>query len=203
MFKWKKPISLIAIFFVTFFAFVPFISAHVTVSPEKAEQGAYEIFTIKVPTEGDLPTTKMKIKIPDGVDISRVEPMANWSYEMKKDESGKVTSITWTAEGDGLLPGEFTQFDMQGKVGEDTTSLVWKAYQTYADGKVVEWVGAEGADTPASVTKVVKSMSDDQAEGSDSAITESTDTESLVPMYLSIAAIILGAIALILAIRKK
>lgn len=203
MFKWKKPISLIAIFFVTFFAFVPFISAHVTVAPEKVEQGAYEIFTLKVPTEGDQPTTKVKVKVPDGVDISRVEPKANWSYEMKKDESGKVTAIIWTADGEGLLPGEFTQLNMQGKIGEDTTSLVWKAYQTYADGEVVEWVGAEGADKPASVTKVVKSMGEDHAMKTDNATVESTDTESKVPMYLSIAAIILGAIALIIAIRKK
>lgn len=59
MSKWKKPISLLAIFFVAFFSFATTISAHVTVSPEKAEQGAYEIFTVKVPTEGEQPTTKV------------------------------------------------------------------------------------------------------------------------------------------------
>ena len=152
MTKWKKPISLLAVFVVAFFAFAATISAHVTVSPEKVEQGAYEIFSVKVPTEGEQPTTKVMVKAPDGVNISRVAPMFDWSYEMEKSEDGKVTSITWTANGEGLLPGEFTQFNMQGKVGEDATSLEWKAYQTYADGKVVEWVGAEGADKPASLS---------------------------------------------------
>lgn len=202
MSKWKKVTGLSALFLIAFFAFASAISAHVTVSPEEAEQGAYEVFTVKVPTEGEQPTSKVMVKIPDGVDISRVTPMFDWKYEMEKGENGKITAITWTAKGKGLLPGEFTQFNMQGKVGEDTTSLTWKAYQTYAGGEVVEWVGAEGADKPASVTKVVKSMSSDKAAETDS-ITKNTDTGSNVSIYLSIAALILGAVALIMALRKK
>lgn len=203
MIKWRKWIRLFTLFFVAFFAFVPLISAHVTVSPDKAEQGAYEIFTVQVPTEGEQPTTKVMVKIPDGVDISRVAPMFNWSYEMEKGDNGKITSITWVVNGDGLLSGEFTQFNMQGKVGKDSTSLEWKAYQTYADGEVVEWVGAEGSDKPASITNVVKSVNGNQATETDFMTSDPTDTESNVSMYLSIAALIMGAIALILALRKK
>ena len=43
---------------------------------------------------------------------------------------------------------------MQGKVDDQAKELVWKAYQTYQDGSLVEWVGAADADKPASVTKV-------------------------------------------------
>ena len=43
---------------------------------------------------------------------------------------------------------------MQGKVDDQAKEIIWKAYQTYQDGSVVEWVGAEDAEKPASVTKV-------------------------------------------------
>lgn len=32
---------------------------------------------------------------------------------------------------------------MEGRVAVDATQIVWKAYQTYEDGTVVEWIGAE------------------------------------------------------------
>jgi hypothetical protein len=34
-------------------------------------------------------------------------------------------------------------FNMEGRVAVDATQIVWKAYQTYQDGTVVEWIGAE------------------------------------------------------------
>ncbi|WP_312859716.1 DUF1775 domain-containing protein [Peribacillus huizhouensis] len=45
---------------------------------------------------------------------------------------------------------------MQGKVADDSKEIVWKAYQTYQDGSVVEWVGAPDAEKPASVTVVTQ-----------------------------------------------
>ena len=54
----------------------------------------------------------------------------------------------------GLSSTEFGQFLIQGKVDDQAKELVWKAYQTYQDGSLVEWVGAADADKPASVTKV-------------------------------------------------
>ena len=35
---------------------------------------------------------------------------------------------------------------------EEEERLVWPAFQTYADGNTVNWVGSEGSERPASVT---------------------------------------------------
>lgn len=206
MAKYKKKLGQVSIFLLAFLAFASIASAHVTVSPGEVEQGAYEIFTVRVPTEGEQPTTKIEVKIPSGVEVSRVEPKAGWSYEMEKNGDEKVTAITWTTDGEGLLPSEFTDFNMQGKVGEDTTSLEWKAYQTYNGGKIVEWVGAEGSDKPASVTEVTESTGgghDSTTSENASETTDSTETQTNIPLYLSVAALLIGGAALILALRKK
>ena len=151
----KKLTTILGSIFLATFLFAGVASAHVTVQPKETTQGSYEVFTVRVPSENEtVPTTKIEVKVPAEVNISRLEPKPGWTYELQKDASEKITSITWTTEGDGLSPTEFGQFLTQGKVDDQATEIVWKAYQTYQDGSVVEWVGAEDADKPASVTKV-------------------------------------------------
>lgn len=172
-------------------------SAHVTVQPSETSQGKYEVFTIKVPSESDtVPTTKIEVKIPGDVNISRVEPKPGWKYEVQKDETGKITSITWAAEDEGLLPIEFGMFNISGKVGDDAKEIVWKAYQTYKDGSIVEWVGAEGSEKPASVT-AVKSTNASSTHGN------VDSTKEHIPLYLSIAALIVSLISLFFSIKKR
>ncbi|MFD2444369.1 YcnI family protein [Bacillus sp. CGMCC 1.16607] len=190
-------------------------SAHVTVQPKETSQGKYEVFTVRVPSESEeVPTTKVEVKFSEEVNITRFEPKPGWTYEVQKDTSGKITSVTWTTEGEGLSPTEFGQFNMQGKVGDDANEIVWKAYQTYKDGSVVEWVGAEDAEHPASVTVVNQAVASDhgathadQSANSDSAqqaVDENTKTnESKTPLYLSIAALIVGLLAFGVSIFKK
>ncbi|MFH5182154.1 YcnI family protein [Paenibacillus sp. TAB 01] len=189
-------------------------SAHVTVQPAETTQGSYEKFAVRVPTEKDIPTVKVEIKFPlDSVSISRFEPKPGWKYDLAKDASGKITGVTWTATGEGLSPTEFGEFYMQGKVADNATSILWKAYQTYKDGSVVEWVGAQGSDKPASVTKVnakpAGAASDSHgntaapAAGHDQPAQQAAGSASQVPLYLSIIALILGVIALLLSLTKR
>ncbi|WP_040208229.1 YcnI family copper-binding membrane protein [Neobacillus jeddahensis] len=192
-------------------------SAHVTVQPNETSQGKYEVFTVKVPSENEqVPTTKIEVKIPEDVDVTRFEPKPGWKYELQKDESGKITSVTWTAEGEGLSPTEFTMFNMSGKVGDNAEKIVWKAYQTYEDGSVVEWVGAEDAEKPASVTVVHPASSSETGHGHEAVQTDnttdaSTDTNqnaedaasSNISLYLAIAALLAAIIALGISLKKK
>lgn len=197
-------------------------SAHVTVQPTAAVQGAYEKFTVRVPSEKDIPTVKVEVKFPlDSVSISRFEPKPGWKYELTKDASGKITGVIWTATGEGLLATEFGEFYMQGKVADTATAISWKAYQTYKDGSIVEWVGAEGSDKPASVTKVnpkpAGAVADSHgntsaaapAAGAGNAAKAETSAApamqagSQAPLYLSIAALLLGVVSLIISLTKR
>lgn len=186
-------------------------SAHVTVFPKEATQGAYEKFTVRVPSEDkESLTTKVEVKFATtDVAISRVEPKPGWKYEMAKDGEGKVTGITWTATDTGIMPTEFVEFNMQGKVEDTAAQITWKAYQTYKNGTVVEWTGAPDAKTPASVTAVkakpANGATDSHGNTTSSPAgggTENKEASSL-PLYLSIAGLVLGALALLVALTKK
>lgn len=202
----KKVGTLFAVCLMAMMLFAGVASAHVTVLPNETSQGKYEVFTVRVPNEKEIATVKVEVRFPAGVTVSRFEPMFGWKYDVTKDGSGKITSVVWTATGDGLGATEFGDFKMSGKVENDAKDLSWKAYQTYKDGSVVEWVGAAGSDKPASVTKVKAAAAGADSHGHDTGASHDTETaagQSSTPLYLSIAAVVLGALALIVALLKK
>ncbi|PYI53111.1 YcnI family protein [Paenibacillus flagellatus] len=209
----KKTGSLLAVCLFAMMLFAGVASAHVTVMPNETTQGKYEVFTLRVPTEKEIATVKVEVKIPAGVTISRLEPKPGWKYDLAKDASGKITGVVWTATGEGFGATEFGEFRMQGKVENDAKDLSWKAYQTYKDNSVVEWVGAEGSDKPASVTKVkaaAPGTADSHGGGHDTGAAPAAASdaaggagESKTPLYLSIAAVVLGVLSLIVALTKR
>lgn len=207
----KQKITILLACCLSMLLFAGIASAHVVVYPQQAKQGGYEKFIVRVPTEEKVATTKVQVKIPDTVEISRVEPKPDWKYEFEKDSSDKVVSITWTATGTGIGENEFGEFSMQGKVGKDATEIVWKAYQTYADGKIVEWTeSGESAKYPASVTKVVAGSGSEHGHGAsdDHSAAESPakDSESgndQTALYVAIAALAVALVSLIISVMKK
>lgn len=203
----KKSLLLVLTLFLTF-GFAGLASAHVTVQPKEAPAGSYQVFTVRVPSEKDSATTTVKVAIPDGVAISRFEPKPDWTYETEKNANGDIVSVTWKASGAGLGATEFGEFRMQGKVAEDAKELVWKAYQTYADGEVVEWTGAPDADKPASVTTVTAATGDGHGDGhgasasAGSAADEDGGRDTLT-LTLAIAGLAAGVLALLVALLRK
>jgi uncharacterized protein YcnI len=180
--------------------------AHVTVFPREAVQGAYEKFTVRVPTEKDIPTVQVEVRFAKEVSISRFEPKPGWTYELTKDASGVITGVVWKTAGAGLGPTEFGEFHMQGKVANDAQSIVWKAYQTYQDGSVVEWVGAEGSDKPASVTSVKPGAAGADSHGHDTGSTAESQQSGggSLPLHVSIASLVVSLLALgIVLVRRK
>jgi uncharacterized protein YcnI len=190
--------------------FAGIASAHVVVYPQQTTQGSYEKFSVRVPSEKkDTNTVKVEVRVaPADVTISRIEPKAGWTYALTKDATGAVTSVVWTAQGDGLSPTEFTEFNMSGKVADNAAAITWKAYQTYKDGSVVEWVGASDSDTPASVTKVNPKPAGTDSGGHDTGHTAAATGDgaaaaSKTPLVLSIVAVVLGALSLIVSLLRR
>lgn len=201
----KKLLSALSLCFAVMLMFASIASAHVVVYPQQTTQGSYEKFAVRVPSEAqNTNTVKVEVRInPADVAVSRIEPKAGWTYALTKDASGAVTSVVWTAQGDGLTPTEFTDFNMQGKVADKATAITWKAYQTYKDGSVVEWVGAPGSDKPASVTTVSAKPASSADNGGHDMGHPATATESKAPLILSIVAVILGALSLIASLIRR
>ena len=182
MMTMKRNLSVILIMMLAFICFAGLASAHVKVFPAEVTKGSYEQFTIRVPSEKeDAKTVMVKLRVPEGVSISRTEPRTDWSEVLEKDANGKITSITWkAAEGMGLSSTQFTEFKILGKVNKDATKLSWKAYQTYSDKSVVEWVGAPDSDTPGPVTTVIDGAVSNDGHGVSTSTSEQANTNDSV-----------------------
>lgn len=136
--------------------------AHVNVYPKETTTGAYEKYTVRVPVEKDVNTTKVRLEFPENVKVSTVMPVSGWDYAFEKDSEGRNKGITWTATAGGIKAHEFMEFSFVGANPKEAGSLVWKAYQTYTDGETVEWTGEKDSKTPASVTTVNTGASEDE-----------------------------------------
>jgi uncharacterized protein YcnI len=131
--------------------------AHVVVSPEEVTAGDYETLTVSVPTEKEIPTTEIRVEVPEGFLLSGVQPVPGWQHAFEED-GGVVTAVTFS--GGEIRPREFQQFLVQAQAPEEPGEYPWKAIQTYEDGSVVEWTGAPDSEEPASVIEVVSAGSE-------------------------------------------
>ncbi len=113
--------------------------AHVVVSPKTAPGNTYQIFSVGVPSERLDTTVGLRLLIPSGVQSVRPNVKPGWQIMFTSEKiNGKdvVTEISWTG---GKVPPAFRD-DFYFSVKTPTSSpLIWKAYQTYADGTVVSW----------------------------------------------------------------
>ncbi|MDB4867338.1 MAG: hypothetical protein JWR03_1671 [Cohnella sp.] len=198
----KKSLMISLVMLLTF-TFGSMASAHVTVQPKEVPANSYQVFTLRVPSEKDAATTQVKLEVPAGVEVSKFEPKPDWTYQMDKNSDGKITSVIWKATGKGFSATEFGQFNFQGKVAADAKELAWKAYQTYSDGSVVEWTGAPDADKPASVTMVTAATGGDGAASGVAVAANNAGGNDKLTLWLSIAALVAGVLALIVSLGRK
>jgi uncharacterized protein YcnI len=172
--------------------------AHVRVVPEDVPADSYEVLTVRVPTERDIPTTEVRVEVPEGFTVSRVEPVPGWGYELE-EEAGVVRGITWS--GGEIGATEFQQFDIQGKTPAESGEYPWNAYQTYEDGEVVEWIGPEDSEEPASVVRVAGGGAATQESRSEQLPGSSTAMLTPVAAYgglgVGILALIVATVALL------
>jgi uncharacterized protein YcnI len=132
--------------------------AHVTVSPEEVTAGDYETLTVSVPTEKEVPTTEIRVEVPEGFLLSGVQPVPGWEHSFEED-GGVVTAVTFS--GGEIGPREFQHFLVQAQAPDEPGEYPWKATQTYEDESMVEWTGAPDSEEPASVVEVVSGGSED------------------------------------------
>ncbi|HEY1170636.1 MAG TPA: DUF1775 domain-containing protein [Verrucomicrobiae bacterium] len=177
------------------------VHAHVVVHPREAKAGSYETFSVRCPNEKDKATLKVELEIPaKDVAIHHYETKPGWKIAMEKNTSGDATKLTWTAEGEGLLPDQFVEFRIMGKINADAQSIVWKAHQTYAGDEVVAWTGEPGTKTPASVTKL-----NAVAKNTETAVTTtaSDDGKAKLAFNVALGALVLSVVALLMGFMKK
>jgi len=175
--------------------------AHVVVTPAQAGVGASTLFNVSIPNEKEVGVTSIKLLIPAGV--QNVMPDVAGGWTITTETSGdNVTSITWT----GSIPvGQRADLSFKAQTPAKAGALDWKAYQTYADGTVVNW--DQNPDTngkavkndvgPYSVTKVVNDLG-----SSNTSRQSSSDNTATLALIAAIAALIFSLFSLFVRRRR-
>lgn len=129
---------------VVFFSFVSVASAHVVVKPVQVGIGTFQTFSIGVPVEKNSGTIGVRLILPAGLEYVTPNVKPGWNIVVKKNGQGTSSmpiEIIWTG---GYIPaGQRDDFVFSAKVPSATTTLQWKAYQSYQDGTVISWDKSE------------------------------------------------------------
>ena len=127
--------------------------AHIRIAPTESTSGAREKYTMRVPNEKKVNSTKVVGEFPEGLDIYDFEFKSGWNIEFKKNDKGKIVGAIWTGT---LHPYEFIEFGMLGINPKEEKDLVWRFVQYYDDGTTEEFTGPVGSRLPSPVTTLKK-----------------------------------------------
>jgi uncharacterized protein YcnI len=85
------------------------VSAHIRIAPTESTVGAREKYTMRVPNEKQVGSSKIEGEFPAGLDVYDFEFKPGWKIDFKKDDKGKIIGATWTGK---IQPYEFVEFGM-------------------------------------------------------------------------------------------
>jgi uncharacterized protein YcnI len=133
--------------------------AHAEISPKVSLSHQLQLFSLAVPTEKqNATTTKIVLTVPSGFSIDSFVPSPGWQRAEQQSGSGDsavVQQVTWSG---GHIPtGEDSLFQFLA-TPQSSSSYRFRVKQTYSDGSIVDWSGAESSDSPAPTLEATSSL---------------------------------------------
>jgi uncharacterized protein YcnI len=161
----------------------PSALAHARVSPAVSLSGELQLYSLAIPTEKEgLTTNKIVMTVPKGFSIDSFVPSPGWTRSVQQTGSGDsavVQKVTWS--GGSTPTDDDSLFQFLGQPASPGT-YTFQVEQTYSDSSIVDWAGSESSAAPAPTIKAVSSIGGGNSD------------------VLAIVGIVLGALALIIAI---
>lgn len=111
-------------------------SAHVEVLPGELRVGAPTELVVRVPSERELDTVAVTVRVPAEVLVYSIGVAPGWRVATAPGPGGGVGAVTFA--GGRIGPGRHQDFTLLGTPTAAGTA-VWRAAQTYADGRVKPW----------------------------------------------------------------
>jgi uncharacterized protein YcnI len=197
--------------------------AHVTLQPNSQPAGQFVRLDVRVPNELDnASTTKVDVQFPPGFIFASYEAEPGWKVTVKRRKldtpvtaegekfTEEVSEMIWTGSGsEGKIePGQFKDFGLSVQIPDKAgTKLKFPAIQTYSNGKVVRWIGAEGSEEPAPIVTVTAAggdetsaassgSSDEEKSSSDEGSSDDSKTLSIIALVVGGLGLLLGGFAL-------
>jgi uncharacterized protein YcnI len=133
----------------------------VVLVPRRAARGAYVYMSLAVPNPSAVAdVTAVTVKLPPGILGATTRALQGWRTTVQRaagtstNATASVTSITWTADGVALRPGEFQTFSvLVGPLPKQGRRAAFPVTVTLSDGTAQTW----GETAPAlRLTRVTK-----------------------------------------------
>jgi uncharacterized protein YcnI len=212
----------------------PAAAAHVTANPGQAPAGGFAMIAFRVPHGcEDSPTTKLTVKIPEGVVSVTPQAVPGWKVETTSGKLAEpvemhgetvtegVKTVTWS--GGTLDPHEFTDFGISMALPDRPagTMIYFPAIQQCAQG-VTRWIqipveGEEEPDAPAPGVELTAGGSHEEdsasSSGEDAMASSGSASESADPagdedranlaLGFAIGGVAIGLVALGMNLYRK
>jgi uncharacterized protein YcnI len=179
-------------------ALAPSAFAHAELFPRSVVSGDGQLLQLTVPNEKDnASTSEIQITIPNGFDLEHVAPVPGWTAtvngrHMVNGAMGGGDSVTWK----GKLSGtELAVLPFTG-VPKNNGGYAFTVRQTYSDGSVVEWSGAETSDTPAARLQATAAAS------SSGGSSDSSKGIAIVALVVGALGLLVGGVGLVAGRRS-
>ena len=163
------------------------VSAHARISPAVSLSKELQLYSLAVPTEKEgATTTKIVLTVPKGFSIDSFAPSPGWHRVLQQTGSGEeavIQKVTWT--GGSVPTGEDSLFQFLAQPSS-AQNYTFQVEQTYSDGSIVNWNGAESSDAPAPTIEAKSSLGGG-----------GTSTLTIIALALGAIGVVLGAVALL------
>ena len=161
-------------------------AAHAEISPPVVIAKTSQAYTLLVPTEKEgAETTSVELTVPDGFAIDSFVAAPGWKRDVQAQGEGEeavVQKVTWSG---GSVPTEEDAAFQFLATPDSSKSYEFQVRQTYSDGSVVDWSGAEDSETPAPVVEAKSSLG------------KSSSTLAIVALVVAGTALVVAGVAAI------
>jgi hypothetical protein len=177
-------------------------SAHVEVLPSTATLNESTQFTVRVPTERDVPTVRVQVLFPPEITVySFAEPPPGWRMTPLTRPDGRFRGVVYSGGSIGVA--RYADFTMLGTPFSAGQAL-WPSRQTYADGQVKPWTGPpeqpgqeapESGPTDPGPAAAVQVVEAGQAPAGTTTVASNGDDDSGAAIWLGVIAIGISLLA--------
>jgi uncharacterized protein YcnI len=165
-------------------ALAPSAFAHAELFPSSVPSGDGQLLQLAIPNEKEnASTTEIQLTAPKGFELEHVAAVPGWTVTVTG------SSVTWKGDlkGEGLAVLPFTG------VPKNAGEYAFTVRQTYSDGSVVDWSGAESSDTPAARIQATAGAAAASSTGSD----DSSKTIAIIALVVGALGLLVGGAGLI------
>jgi periplasmic copper chaperone A len=180
-------------------ALAPSAFAHAELFPNEIPSGDGYLLSLAVPNEKEnASTTQIQVTMPADFDLEHVAPVPGWTASVAgqhvvNGEMGGGSSITLKGKLDGT---QLAVLPFSG-VPKKAEEYAFTVRQTYSDGSVVVWSGAETSDTPAARITATAAASS-SGGGSDS-----SKTIAIIALVVGGLGLLVGGAGLVAGRRSE